>query len=128
MGILYLKNKSKEHIMKLYGGKDHNILLEYARELTKNFRGQSSSEDTISGLFDKETVLSVLNQSDCVAMRYYHGINEEEKNVIVIVGVDKHGYDILDGVIIEKAFPCPPFCGDINDLNADEIEQKRLAV
>ncbi len=114
--------------MKLYGGKDHSITLEYARDLTKNFRNQHSSQDTISGLFDKETVLSVLNQENCVAMRYYHGINEEDKNVVVIVGVDEQGYDMLNGIIIEKAFPCPPFCGDINDLNSDEIEQKRLAV
>ncbi|KAA3617744.1 MAG: hypothetical protein D8M58_00665 [Calditrichaeota bacterium] len=114
--------------MKLYGGKDHRISIDYARELTRNFRAEKKTGESISGLFDKETVLAVLNQQDCIAMRYYHGINEEDKNVIVIVGVDKHGYDILDGVIIEKAFPCPPFCGDINDLNADDVEEKRLAV
>ena len=114
--------------MKIYGGKDHQISLEFARQLTQNFRSKSNSQETISGLFDKETVLTVLNQSECVAMRYYHGINDEDKNVIVIVGVDKQGNDILDGIIIEKAFPCPPFCGDINDLNSEEFEQKRLAV
>ncbi len=114
--------------MKIYGGKDHNISLEYARQLTKNFREEEGVGTTISGLFDKDTVLSVLNQPGCIAMRYYHGISEEEKNVIVIVGVDEHGYDMLDGIIIEKAFPCPPFCGDINDLNTDDIAQKRLAV
>jgi hypothetical protein len=108
--------------------RDHRISLEYARQLTRNFREFSSGSDIHGGLFDKESVLAVLQQPDCVAMRYYYGIDEYSKSVLVIVGVDKKGNDILNGVIIEKAFPCPPYCGDINALNAEELKEKRMLV
>lgn len=108
--------------------RNHKISLEYAQELTRNFREQGSGSEVHGGLFDKESVLEVLQQPGCAALRYYYGINELEKNVLVIVGVDTFGNDILNGIIIEKAFPCPPYCGDINALNAEDLKEKRILV
>ena len=114
--------------MKLYGGKNHRITLEYARQLTQNFKDLNQDGITIGGLFDKESVMDVLNQPGCVALRYYNGINEEDKTVLVILGVDQRGHDILNGIIIERAFPCPPYCGEINSLIDQEHKEKNVVI
>jgi len=114
--------------MKSNNKMSHLISLHDAQKLTENFRAENEVKSPIGGMFEKESVLAVLNQPECVAMRYYFGIDDNNKKVLIIVGVDLQGNDMIDGIIIEKAFPCPPYCGDINSINRDLIENKRIAV
>ena len=44
---------------------------------------------------------------------------------MVIVGVLEDGSDLYEGVIAEKWFPCPPFCGYENPLNSSELDYEK---
>lgn len=106
--------------------KDHQISLEEAQRLIRNFKRNNAG--IIGGVFDKDNVVQVLHQPGCVAIRYYFGQNEDGENVIVMIGVDSAGNDIVNGMILEKAFPCPPFCGEKNILNFKEYKEERKLV
>ncbi len=43
-------------------------------------------------------------------MRIYYGMHPDGAPCLVLVGVDQHGEEILEGELLEKNFPCPPFC------------------
>lgn len=94
------------------------ITLEEASIFTQNFRKDATADAIKGGLFWKEYIEKIIDQPDCVALRYYYGQDESGKPLLVLVGVDKDGHDITKGAIAEVALPCPPFCDDPNSLNS----------
>lgn len=92
------------------GNEDHSITLEEAAELTKNYRDTISSEDVRAGFFGKTTLLNILEQPDCVGIRIYYGLSDEDIPQMVLVGADSDERDLVDGVLAERASPCPPVC------------------
>ena len=97
---------------------NQTITLAEATKYTSAFRRQSSPDAIKAGLFWKEHVQTLLDQASCVAMRYYHALNEIGSPVIVLIGVDSDGNDITNGTILEIGLPCPPFCSSNNQLNS----------
>jgi len=94
------------------------ITLVAASKYTRNFRQRADAGAIKAGLFWKEYVQKLLDQPNCVAMRYYHAVDEKDYPVIVLIGVDSDGNDITNGTILEIGLPCPPFCSNINQLNS----------
>jgi hypothetical protein len=86
------------------------ITLADARKLKANYKEQAPPNAVIGGLFWKEYVEQVLNQADCVALRYYYGLKDDKTPVIILVGVNSEGNDLTNGVMIEYELPCPPYC------------------
>ena len=105
--------------MSFTGSENHGISLEAAAELTARFRETISEGDIIGGFFGKDAVRDILQQTGCVGMRYYYGLDENEKPVLVLVGVDSDGNDMYDGELAELAFPCPDNCPSANPLNSN---------
>ena len=64
-----------------------------------------------------EKVNLILKQDNCIGVRIYDGYNAKtgEENR-VIVGVDKAGEDMEDGIIIEELMPCPTDCPKSSSL------------
>lgn len=93
--------------------------LKNASKYTSAYRQQAGPDAIKGGLFWKDYVQKLLDQSGCVAMRYYHGMNTDGKPVIVLVGVNDKGDDITDGVLLELIPFCPPFCPTQNPLTSD---------
>lgn len=55
----------------------------------------------------------ILEQKDCIGIRIYNGHdNVNNKNNLVLIGVDVNGKDMTEGVIVERLFICPPICPD----------------
>ena len=102
------------------GDEDHEISYAAAAELTANYRAQfSPTTSYIKGeYFGKTALLSVLNQTDCVGMRIYYGLNSENIPKLVLVGVNANEDDQVTGNILDYGTPCPPICGSANDLNS----------
>jgi len=94
------------------------ITLDEASKLTKRYREKIKQGEALGGLFWKNGLEKLLSQSNCVAMRYYYGINDDGKPVIILVGVNDSGDDIIDGVLLEIGPLCPPFCPSMNKLNS----------
>lgn len=99
------------------GHENHDITLAAAAELTKRYRDQLSAGELKGGFFGKDALLRILNQNDCVGIRFYYGLNTQDIQVMVLAGALANGDDMTEGVLAEASFPCPTFCGDDNVLN-----------
>ncbi len=53
---------------------------------------------------------NILAQADCIGIANYFGKDDDGKKTLVLVGIDKDGKGIWDGIILEYAARCPPFC------------------
>lgn len=94
------------------------ISLDEASKLTSKYREQAETDAIKGGLFWKEYVQKLLEQPGCVAMRYYHAIDDKGNPAIVLVGVNNEGEDITGGVLLEIGMVCPPWCPSSNKLNS----------
>ncbi len=98
---------------------NHRITIAEASVLTAKYRQHAGIGATKGGMFWKEPVEVLLSQERCVALRFYYAENGDGKPTLVLVGVDKEGKDILDGVMLDLVWPCPPFCDQANVLNSN---------
>lgn len=94
--------------------KGHRIPLSEAAEHTKRYREGMHK----GGMFLRQELDDLLAQKDCAAIRFYYGLGKNGEDTLILVGVDKNGNDMVNGVLMDGHFPCPPFCGDGNSLNS----------
>lgn len=101
------------------GTEDNQISYQEAADLTANFRNAQEGSDYIKGeYFSKSSVQSILDQSNCVGVRIYYGIDDLGFPRLVLVGVTADENDMVNGVILDHGAMCPPECGVANDLNS----------
>lgn len=103
--------------MAFTGQEDHQIPLATAAEWTKNYRTANPSQ-TKGHFFGKEYIQSILAQENCVGIRIYYALDENGAKQLILVGVDANENDLYQGIIAERSFKCPPFCGVNNPLNS----------
>lgn len=86
------------------------ITLEEAISLTKCF--QSRYPDEPKAFFiGSANVKAILDQECCVGIRIYNGLTNEDKRLNpLLVGVDKYGKDMTDGLIMDRMLRCPTHC------------------
>jgi len=104
--------------MSFTGEEDHDISLEDAAALTASYRTENPTE--VKGhFFGKDAIQAILDQSTCVGIRIYYGIDSGtgEKH-LVIVGADASEDDLYEGLLAERSVSCPPYCGGSNPLNS----------
>ena len=89
------------------------ISLEEAQVYVKEFRKQFP-EEVKAFFMGRVNFNALLDQKDCMGIRIYNGYDTVEKRMnVVLVGVNSAGSDMTDGVIMDRAWPCPKYC-DIN--------------
>lgn len=101
------------------GNENHDISLDAAAQMTKNFRDTVSTTATIALYFGKKAIQDILNQENCVGLRLYYAINENSQNQLVAVGVDSSGNDLYQGKLADRALCCPNYCSSANPLNSN---------
>jgi len=106
-------------MMAFTGNEEHDITLATAAKLTKAYRDSVPASSNLGGYISKSAIESIIDQTGCVGIRYYHGLTTGDKPEIVFVGVKANEDDIDGGEIMERSIKCPPHCGDDNDLNSD---------
>ena len=94
------------------------------------YRGQDIL--ALNETFEKEAVLQMLNQTGCIAMRIYYGMNDDLKVHAILVGVNASNEDMLpegilypvsnvivenSGELLEESNRCPPNCPPSSPLN-----------
>ncbi len=104
--------------MAFTGNEDHSISLKDAAKLTKKYRDAAGAAAILGGYFGKTAVQSLLDQTDCVGIKFYYGQEENGTMQLVILGVTSAEKDLTDGEIAERSVPCPPYCGSHNSLNS----------
>ena len=103
--------------MSFTGSEDHSISLAEAARMTKEFRDNNPGK-VLGAFYGKDAINAILNQPGCVGIRYYNAISSENKNVIVLVGVDANENDLYNGVLAEYGLKCPSYCSINNPLNS----------
>ncbi len=73
--------------MAFKGNEDHSITLSAASALTTNYRDASETEAIKGGFFGKSAIQKILDQQECVGIRFYYGQEEDGTSAIVLVGV-----------------------------------------
>ncbi len=102
--------------MAFTGQENHAVSKADAAKFTANYR-RTAGGARRGGFFGRDALLQILNQKDCVGMRYYFAKDDNNLPIIVLTGVTADQNDIENGVLLEVCRPCPPFCGAASELN-----------
>lgn len=105
--------------MAFTGNEEHEISFEEAGELTARYREAGGASEK-GGFFGRASIEALLAQEKCVGIRYYYGLDTQNKRVLVLVGTDEDENDLVEGhnLCMEMSIPCPNVCGDNNVLNS----------
>lgn len=107
--------------MAFTGNEDHRIDIDTARVMTRRFR-DTAVEDIVKtkgGFFGKTRLQAILDQNNCVGLRYYFALESDLKLKVVLVGTDADENDITTGLLAEYSVMCPQICGVDNPLNSN---------
>lgn len=93
---------------------------------------RENPDDVLASFTGRNIIESILAQPGCTGIRMFNAINDLGIKQLVLVGVDKHGNNILEyttigdngniikhkGIVGDRSAICPPSCGqgdvDIN--------------
>jgi hypothetical protein len=106
--------------MSFTGNEGESISLSTAATMTATYRSQNPYKK--KGHFMGSTILnSILAQTGCVGIRVYYGLDGTGSSAtqeLIFVGVDANGDDLYNGIVADRAIPCPSVCGTNNPLNS----------
>lgn len=86
------------------------ISKEEAIDYTHSFQRKNPNKN-IAYYVGKDQVSKILNQPNCIGLRIYDGVNPStNQENRVLIGVDKNGEDIAEGVIVDELLKCPNHC------------------
>ena len=94
-------------------------------------RYQTSDHETPRAhFFGKHKLNQILNQQECVGIRFYQAVREDSTGglhpTLVAVGTRSDFTDIKDGLKLEFSSPCPPICGD--SLRSERVMGQTAAI
>lgn len=98
------------------GNESEIISLQTATEWTANFR-DANPDKTQAHFFGINKINQILSQAGCVGIRIYYSLDDKGDPQLIMVGAKSDESDQYTGVILERSYPCPPFCGGGSPLN-----------
>ena len=113
--------------MSFTGNEGGPISREIAKNWTKNYQESESAREpgktiTRAHFFGKEKILKLLSEKECIGIRIYYGLDENNDQKLLLVGAKSDMDDIVpvdmksaseDGpMILDLSWPCPPYCGN----------------
>lgn len=104
--------------MAFNGTEGEIVTLSEAAEWTANYRETIPAGGIKGHFFGKDLLNEILDQSECMGIRIYYGMEDDGTKNLVLVGAKADEDDMEDGVILERSVKCPPNCGQSNQLNS----------
>ncbi len=95
---------------------DHSISLAEAAALTKAYRDANPGAK-IGGFFGKAAIEAILNQPECVGLKFYYAI-ENGVPALVLCGAKADQDDLYQGSLAERELKDPPLNSSPNPLNS----------
>ena len=89
----------------------HSISRAAAAAMTRRYRAAPDKGPQLAFMFPRDVYERLLAQPGCAGIRAYEALDEKGERQAVLVGVDKNGDDMMDGMLFDLSFPCPPYCG-----------------
>ncbi|MCO4819657.1 MAG: hypothetical protein KC517_08530 [Bacteroidetes bacterium] len=96
---------------------DHSISLAAAAAMTKDYRDANPGA-LIGGFFGKDALQAILDQVECVGIRYYYALDSNDNPTLVLVGAKANEDDLVNGELADIALPDPPNSSSPNALNS----------
>ena len=103
--------------MSFNGNESEVITLQEGIDWTTNYRNANPNE-TKAHFFGKEKLQDILDQADCVGIRMYYAIDDNGAKQLVLVGASADEEDLYNGVLLDRAKPCPNYCSNSSPLNS----------
>lgn len=95
------------------------ITLSEGADFTQAYRDDVGDTQNKAYFFGKNKLTDILNQSDCMGIRIYFGLDKDTgKYNLVLVGALANENDMTTGYILDGGIPCPTCCGNTNSLNS----------
>jgi len=91
--------------MMFSGDENHRITLADVNVLTQNFRENYSHKGILGGYINTTALQEIVTQKDAVGVRYYYAIDESGTAVLIFVGANASGQDLLNGKLAVSAAP-----------------------
>jgi hypothetical protein len=104
--------------MSFNGNEGSVITLADAADLTANYRATISPGDRLGLFVGRNRLLDILNQSGCMGVRLYYGLDKNGDPELVLVGATSNEDDMEKGVIVDNLISCPIRCSSPNPLNS----------
>ncbi len=114
--------------MMFSGNENHRITLADVNVLTQNFRENYAHSGILGGYINTTALQEIVAQKDAVGVRYYYAIDESDTPVLIFVGANASGQDLLDGRLAVSA--APYFRDDIRrqPVPQDQIDLERASI
>ena len=91
------------------GAEGEQISLATGSQWTANYR--AANPGAVRAHFYGSTILQdIINQANCVGIRFYYAIDDLGAKQLVLVGVDQNGNDLTAGIVADRGAPCPTNC------------------
>jgi hypothetical protein len=95
----------------------HIISLSEAATMTHAYQNAPQFQGlTIACMMDNMSYQQVISQPECVSLRTYFALDEQNNLTIVVVGVDQFGNDMTNGIILERSTRCLIHCSNNSPL------------
>jgi hypothetical protein len=92
--------------------------------LQKMIKRHQDHHEIRGQFFGRDILTKILEQPDCMGIRFYYAINEEGQKTLVLVGADAKGASMWPSEAVtgklkgggggntggDAAYPCPPWC------------------
>ena len=102
------------------GEEHHQVTQTQAERWTAEFQKTAGDGELVAGYFGRNIFEKILKQDDAKGVRIYKAKHDDGSEVLVLVGVDEKGKDIVSGVVGEGIIPCPPFCDEGSRLQTHQ--------
>jgi hypothetical protein len=101
-----------------YNGNEGEVIsLQTAAEWTANYRNSPNFDGVNAILYGHKKIRQILDQENCIGIRIYKAIDDQDQAVLVLIGTDADGNELTNGIIVERGLVCPPYCGSGNGLH-----------
>ncbi|HTL81247.1 MAG TPA: hypothetical protein VL651_06065 [Bacteroidia bacterium] len=91
------------------GDESSTITITDATNWTANFRNANPGQIK-AHFFGKNKLLTILNQTGCLGIRFYNGIDDQGVRVLIAVGATSSENDQYKQTILDRAIACPNNC------------------
>ncbi len=94
---------------KFTGRENHSITILEAIDFIKNYRAYPNLGRNTSCFFDRHAIETLIEQPGAVGLRYYCGLTDDNRKVLVLVGTNAERQDLIDGAPLQLSVFNPAF-------------------
>jgi len=101
------------------GSEGSPITLNAAKQWVANYRNQNPGQ-VEAHFFGFEIIQKILDESGCMGIRIYYGIDDDGKKQLILVGADADMNNLIpstpnqvipgENIVADVSSPCPPWC------------------